>query len=533
VVLRGGIVHTLDAAVPEATAIAIDGDRIVYVGSDAGAAAFIGPETRIEELAGHTVLPGFVDAHTHLASSGTELRDVQLAEATTVQQVQAAVAAGAAASPKAKWVVGGGWDLSAFDGHIDRTQLDAVVADRPVSLDSADGHSIWVNSRALALAHVDASTADPPGGVIVRDEKGQPNGILRENAMTLVTDLLPDYGRAQADAGLADALAEANRFGITTVIDANVEPWALEAYRRREKAGTLTVRVRGAIEEDGPPDAKAMRQALRFRDRYHSDRLAVNAIKLYLDGVIETHTAEMIAPYTDGTNGPPLFTDEALRATMQAFDRQGFQLHAHAIGDGAVRQMLDGLQWLIAEDGPRDRRPLIAHLEVIDPADIPRFASLGAWADFQPLWAFPDSYVRELTWPDIGPERSQWLYPIGAVAAAGGTVVAGSDWSVSSMNPFEGMEVAVTRQDPDQPAEALAPQHAVTAAQILRAYTADAARAAFLEQEVGTLVAGKRADLVVADQDPLAVEPHRISETRVLQTWFDGKAVYTAPGQTL
>ena len=513
---------------PDATAIAIAGDRIVYVGDDAGAAAYQGDGTRVAKLRGETVVPGFIDAHTHLAWSGAENLDVQLADAETVDDLLAAITAGAAASPRARWVRGGGWDLSRFDGKIDRTTLDAIVPDRPVYMSDADSHSAWVNSRALDLAGIGPETPDPVGGIIDRDAAGAPTGLLRENAMALVGDLLPAYPREQEDHGLADALAEANADGITTIIDPNVDRSTLATYRRLDHAGGLSVRVRGAVEVDGP-DAASRRTAFRLRRRYHGDHLAVNAVKVYLDGVIETETAYMLAPYVDGTNGIAQFTDDSLRQTLLPFDRAGFQVHAHAIGDAAVRQLLDAVEWLATEDGPRDRRPLLAHIQVIEPEDIGRFASLGAYADFQPLWAYPDPYITDLTIPVLGPERSRWLYPIEAVRAAGGTIVAGSDWSVSSMSVLEAMEVAVTRQDPDVPGEVLTPEHRVTATQILRAYTADGARAVFLEDEIGTVSVGKRADLVVLGADPLAVEPHAISEIEVMATWFDGRQVYASP----
>jgi len=247
---------------------------------------------------------------------------------------------------------------------------------------------------------------------------------------------------------------------------------------------------------------------------------------VFLDGVIETQTALLIEPYVDGTVFDPLFTEEQLHTVLADADAAGLQVHAHVIGDGAVRQILDGFEWLESERGPADRRPLLAHLELIHPDDLPRFAALGAYADVQALWALPDEYITELTVPVIGPERAEWLYPIGALYDAGATVVAGSDWSVTSMNPFEAIEVAVTRKDWEDPeGEVLTPQHRVTAEQIFRAYTIDGARAVFLEDEIGSITVGKRADLVIVDRDPLAVDAGELADLVVEATYFEGAQV--------
>lgn len=527
-VLQNAVIYTMDASRPRADAVAIRGGRLVYVGSREGAQAFVGERTALEDLQGKVVLPGLHDAHNHLIWSATELEDVDLFEAATLDEMLEAIAARAAEAPEEPWIRGTGWDVSLFDGQLDRSQLDSIVPDRPVYMGSADGHSAWVNSEALAAAGVTAATADPEDGIIERDAAGEPTGILREAAIGLVAEAMPPYSAAQVDAGLEKALAEASAYGITSIIDPSVEAWMLDGYRRFEAEGRLSVRVHAAVEVDA---ADQLAEVEALRDGYRTPLVQVNAVKLYLDGVIESKTAYMLEPYSDdGSNGAPNFTDEALGEVAMAFDAAGFQLHVHTIGDGATRQMLDALGRVIEVNGARDRRPLLAHLEVIDPEDIPRFSALGAYADFQPLWAYPDSYITDLTEPVIGPERSEWLYPIGAVIEAGGTVAAGSDWSVSSMNPFEAMEVAVTRQDPEDPeGRALTPQHRVDLQDILEAYTVNGARAAFAEAELGSIAPGKRADLVVIDRDPFAIDPHELSEVKVLRTLLEGREVYPAP----
>lgn len=526
-ILRSGIIHTMDEAGTTVEAMAIRDQQIVYVGDNEGSTAFEGEGTEVIELAGKVVLPGFHDAHTHPIWSGADLLNVDLFETTTVEELQDAVKAWADDHPEAEWVLGGGWNMSDFDGLLNKVQLDEVVPDRPVLLYSSDGHTAFVSSLALELAGIDRNTEDPEDGRIEHDEAGEPTGILQESAMDLVSDLAPQYPDAQWDEGLVNALVEANAYGITTVVDAYVWEEALAGYARAEAAGTLTVRVHGAaLVEPGDPENTNRIEALRAK--YTSDRVRVDAAKFFVDGIIEAQTAYMLEPYTDGSNAEPAFSDEELQSAAIALDAAGIQLHAHAIGDGAVRQFLDALEAVAAANGERDRRALLAHIEVVDPDDVPRFAELDAYADFQPLWAYPDEYIQDLTWPVIGEERSESLYPIGALHDAGATIVAGSDWSVSSMNPFEAIEVAVTRQDPwEDEGEVLTPQHRIDVMTALRAYTSSGAKASFSEETSGSLEVGKKADFILVDQDPLSVDSYALSDIVVLETWLDGERVYS------
>lgn len=524
---RGGPVYTQTSA--PAAALAVRGDRVVYVGDEAGLELYLRRRTEVVDLSGKALFPGFIDAHNHLLWSGTELMDVDLFDATTLEALLAAIAERAEAAPDEPWVRGGGWDVALFNDSLNRQQLDAIVPDRPVYMASADAHSAWVNSRALELAGVDAETPDPVGGLIERDADGQPTGVLREGAAELVSDLLPEYSRARADEGLREAQSEASSYGLTAVIDPYTEDWMLAAYRRADRRGRLDLRVYAALGVPEGDPAAAIAEMNASRDRYSGGKLTINAGKLYIDGVIESRTAVMLRPYADGTNGEPLYSDAALLATMLALDAAGYQIHAHAIGDGGVRQTLDALDALAASAGPADRRPLLAHIEVIDPADIPRFSALGAYADFQMLWAYPDPYITDWTMPFIGEERSKWLYPIGSVHAAGGAIVAGSDWSVSTMNPWEAIEVAVTRQDPLAGGAPLNAEQSIPLEVAIAAYTRVGARALFAEDALGTLEVGKRADLVVVDRDPFTIRFAELSEVRVVGTWVDGEQVYGAP----
>ncbi len=529
-VVDGGRIHTLDAANNTVQALAVRGGVLVYVGDDPS--PWIGPETLHLELGGDTVVPAFHDSHTHLLWSGADLLMVDLYAANTVQELQDTVSVWADAHPDEAWVQGGGWDTATFYGRIDRTTLDAVVTDRPAYVYSSDAHIGLASSLALAAAGITAATPDPVDGTIERDAQGEPTGILLEGAMSLVDSIIPAYSDATVDQGLRDAQAEANGYGIVSVVDANVDAWMLEGYQRADSAGALTVRVFGAAQVDpGDPDPVGRLQDWALT--YGSPRVSVVGAKLYLDGIIESQTAYMLEPYEDGTNGVPVFSDDELVGLATRLDAAGFQLHAHAIGDGAVRQLFDTVAAVEMNNGRRDRRALAAHIEVVDPADIARFAEHGVFADFQPLWAWPDSYIEDLTIPVIGPERSEWLYPIGPVVEAGGTFVGGSDWSVTSQNPFLAIEAAVTRQSPfSNSGSVLTPGSVVSPLIALRAYTSEGAKSSFSEDYSGTLEVGKRADFLVLNGDPLLVEPAAISEIRVRQTWLEGERVYERSART-
>lgn len=527
--VRGGPIHTMDAAGATVEAMVVQGETIAYVGDEAGARAWLrARRARVAglELEGRALLPGLHDAHVHLLGGGIEQGKVALADATTLDELLAAVAAWAAAHPEAPCVCGGGWSMAAFEGRLHRTQLDAIVPDRPVVLRSIDDHSVFVNSLALARAGIDAHAQAPAGGVIERDANGEPSGVLHETAMLAVAELEPEPTPAEVDVGFALAQAHAHARGITSIVDAAASETLVAGYARARADDRLRLHVHAAV-PIVPGEPEAVAEVVALRDHYEAEYLHVDAIKLFVDGVVESQTAALLEPYADGTRVAPLWSREQLLARAREADDAGLQLHAHVIGDAATRLMLD----VIAElPGDRDRRPLLAHLELIDPADVARFTSLGVYADIQPLWAFADAYVTELTLPRIGRARSERLYPFGELQAAGATIIAGSDWTVSSMHPFEAIEVALTRRDPglDVAGEhaMLGSNQALERITVLRAYTSNAARASFAEAERGSLEVGKRADFVVLSQDPLAVDPFALSRVAVEQTWFGGTRVF-------
>jgi len=530
-VLRHGAIYTVWPSRPWVEAVAVRDGRMVFVGDEAGVDRFIGRATRVVDLAGRMVLPGFQDSHAHPLSGGLELGECNLYSARTAAEIEGVIRAYAAQHPELPWIRGNGWQLPVFVGANPRRELlDALVPDRPAFFYAADGHSAWVNSKALELAGITRETPDPKNGRIERDMRTRaPTGTLRESAIDLVAKHLPEYS-TQARIGAARrALAEANRFGITSITDADAGPGYLEAYRALDDRGELTARVTAALHVENNPVASETNRLVELRRRYTGTRLVANTVKFYADGVIEARTAALLAPYLGHGNetGPLNYTPEDLAARVSAADREGFQIHVHAIGDRAIRVTLDALAQARHENGPRDARPVIAHIELFDPADIPRFRSQGVIASFQPFWAEPDEYIRDLTLPVLGPARSRWIYPIASLLNSGAVVVGGSDWTVSSLNPLDAIQVAITRRSiDDPPGPAWIPEERADLPRMLAAYTINAAYAVKMERETGSLEPGKLADMIVLDRNLFEVPTTDLHKVKVLQTLLEGREVW-------
>jgi len=530
-VLRDGAVRTMDTARPTAEAVAIREGRLVYVGSGAGLEPFLGPDTEIVELNGRLVLPGFVDTHVHPVSGGIEAGECDLNGSTSRREVLDRVARCATAKPEAPWVRGGGFDLPLFDrGAPRRELLDSLVPDRPAYLTSADAHSAWVNSRALEIAGVTDETPDPPpDGVIVRTADGRPQGTLRESAMALVARHLPEHTASEVRAGLRHGLALAASYGITTVHEANATEAFAAAYHHLDATETLPSRAVIALDVDEGRGPEQVAELVAIRDRYRSARARPVAAKIFLDGVIESGTAALLEDYDDrpGWRGELNLSPTALDTLVAALDDAGFKVHVHAIGDRAIRTALDAFGRQRERDGGQGPRHVLAHIQLFDPSDIPRFAEYGVVASFQPLWFYADTYITELTEPRLGPDRARWLYPGRTLEETGAVVAAGSDWSVSSMNPLLAIETAVTRRAPDaESGPAWIPQERVDLDTAIRWYTIRGAVASDLDQETGSITAGKSADLVVLDRDIFSDAPERISDAVVDLTIFEGRVVY-------
>lgn len=421
-ILKNGAVYTLNNAQPWAEAAAISGGKVLFVGSNSGVKKYRGKGTEILDLAGKMVLPGFQDSHIHLISGGMELEQCNLNDLQTKDEILTRIRAYAAENSEKDWIVGGGWALPVFPGaNPSKEELDAAVADRPVFLSAADGHSAWVNSRALELAGITAKTRDPKSGRIERKAgTGEPSGTLRETASDLVSRLIPEPTTEEYLSGLRGGLALANRFGITSIIEASADDKLLETYADLDRSGGLTLRVLANIYVDPEKGVSQIGDLVLKRERYQGHYLKATAAKIFIDGVIESHTAALLEPYLDrpGDRGEPILEPEEFNTLAAALDKAGFQIHVHAIGDRAIRMSLDAMENAGKVNGRRDARNHICHLELIDPADIPRFQALGVVANFQALGLRrylhhsahradpqPRALVKALSDRECGPER--------------------------------------------------------------------------------------------------------------------------------
>lgn len=530
-VFRGGAVYTVDATRRWAEAVALKSGRIVFVGTDAGVAAWIGPDTRVIDMKGKMLLPGFHDSHVHLVGGGLEMGECNINGLTTVEQIQAALRTYAEQHPEKAWIRGGGWPLTLFDGNPPKEILDKIVPDRPVILDAFDGHSSWINSKALQIAGITKDTPDPPRGRIERDpQTGEPTGTLRESAGRLVIAKIPLYTPEEYVLGLRRGLEMASRFGITSVQEASVRDTHLQAFATLDRSNELTVRAVGAMRIDPEKIAIQVPQFVEWRTKFLSPRFRPTAVKIFQDGVIESRTAALLEPYLGGEERGWLNLEpEVLKPLAADLDRLGFQIHIHAIGDRAIQSAFDALEFARDRNGRRDSRHHIAHIQLFDPADINRFRRLDVVANFQPLWASADDYIVKMTEPFLGPQRSRWLYPIRSVANTGAMIVGGSDWSVTSMNPLDAIQVAVTRRGiKDGPGPAWIPDEIVDLPLMLAAYTINGAYVNFQENETGSIEVGKAGDLIVLDRNLFEIPRHEIHLAKVLMTLLDGKEVFRA-----
>ena len=529
-VLRNAFVYTVDSVHPRAQAVAVRDGRIVYVGSDSGVAAVVGARTEVLDLAGRMVLPGFNDTHVHPVSGGIELGECNLTPAESLEEVTRIVRECAASGAPGEWVRGGGFPLPVFrNGSPTRALLDSLVPNGPAFFTSSDAHSAWVNSRALELAGVTRATADPVNGRIERDASGAPAGTLRETAIDLVSARLPAYTDDDYLAGLARGLSMAARFGITSLQEASADEPVVRAYARADSLGRLTVRALVNLHVDPSRGAEQVVQLAALRTRYARGLVRPIGAKIFMDGVIEGQTAALLAPYVDrpGYLGELNVSPGRMDSLVQSLDSAGFSVHVHAIGDRAIRTALDAFEAQRARDGGAGPRHVIVHLQLFDPADIPRFAALGVVASFQPLWAYYDSYMRDLTEPRLGPARSTHQYPIASLVRSGAVVAAGSDWSVSSMNPLEAIQVAVThRALDDSTGPPWLPAERIDLATALHLYTLGGAVASGEDALTGSITVGKAADLVVLSDDLFSRSVHQIARSRVLLTMLAGRTVY-------
>ncbi len=501
----------------------------------------IGPATEVVDLRGRALLPGFQDAHVHPAFAGITMIGCNLMGAASLAEALDRIASYARQHPDREWIAGSGWRMEWFAGGTpDRQTLDAVTGGRPAYLSNRDGHGAWANTRALELAGVDARTPDPADGRIEREPDGGPQGTLHEGAANLVAALLPELTVEERLTGLLLAQQHLHARGITAWQDAIVgnylgSPDPLPVYLAAAASGQLTARVEGALWWDRTRGGEQLPDILGRRERGIAPRFRANTVKIMQDGVAENFTAGMLEPYHDPTgchdhgSGLSYVDPVALREYVAQLDALGFQVHLHAIGDRAVREALDAIAAARAANGFNDNRHHIAHLQVVHPDDVPRFAALDVTANMQGLWAAHEPQMDELTIPFIGPERTARQYVFGDLVRSGARLAAGSDWAVSSANPLRAIHVAVNRSlqgATGAEAEPFLPEQSLDLADALAAYTIGSAYVNHLDDETGTIERGKLADLVVLDRDPFAAPPSEIGSTGVLATYVQGEPVY-------
>ena len=531
VLFTGGPIVMFDGSLP--TSMAIDGDRIAAIGDEA--ASWAATFDEVVHLDGRCLVPAFRDGHAHPLHAGINRNELDLTGVPTFDEVIERVRRWADAHPEDPWIVGHCYAPPILPHGIGRAEwLDAACSDRPVVLFPTDYHALWANSAALQRGGVLRSTPEPPLGTIVRDGDGQPVGMLLEHgAMDLVQRHMPAVTRASRERGLVEAMRLLSAEGIVWAQDAVVDHDELDVYCDGARRRLLTCRINAAFkadplswtqQRDGFNDARRTLEA----DAAASAWVGARTVKFFADGVIEAGTGFLLEPYEDAphTCGLPNWSAEGLKEAVRTFDADGFQIHIHAIGDAGVRIALDAIEHAARLNGPRDRRPVIAHTQLVHPEDRARFGALGVIANFEPLWACLDASQTELTFPRLGPERSALQYPIASLARLGATVSFGSDWPVSSHRPLDGLAVAVTRRnDRGEPVDGWLPDERLPMLQAIHAYSAGSAFQAF-DDDAGSLAVGARADVAVLDSDITAIAGHQVPGAMVDETWLHGTRVF-------
>jgi predicted amidohydrolase YtcJ len=520
-----GRLWTGNQSQPWVAALASRGEHIVAVGSNDEVNKLIDSKTRVIDLQGKLALPGFIDSHTHFIEAGFHLLSVDLRDAATTEEFARRIGNHVAKLPAGPWITGGDWDHERWpDGELPTKELiDCFTPEHPVFVSRLDGHMGLANSVALQFAGISNDTKDPPGGTIVRDPNtGEPTGILKDDAQGLVYRAIPEPSDAERDAALEASLAEAARFGVTSIQD--ITPWQdYDAYKRFRDARRLTVRAYART-----PMSQWKRQADAVaREGAGDDRLRLGGLKAFMDGSLGSTTALFFEPFDDAPDTSGLMVDDnipegKLKQNIKDADRAGLQCSVHAIGDKANNIALDYFEEVAKENGPRDRRFRIEHAQHLIPADVSRFGKLGVIASMQPYHAIDDGRWAERR---LGPIRVKSSYVFRSLLDTGAMLAFGSDWYVAPISPILGIHAAVTRQTIDG-SESWIPQEKITVEEAVRAYTVSAAYAEFGDKNKGSLEVGKLADVVVLSQDIFRIDPNEIQDTKVIHTIVGGEVVY-------
>lgn len=537
IVVNANIV-TMDPLTPRAEALAVVDGRVVRLGTTAEMKALANAETTVVDAGGRLVLPGFQDTHIHLQDSGHDYAlNAALDDARTVEQLQA-IMNNFATQTKGAWVNGVGWYTGIFTEHnLNRHVLDAAVPDRPCFILASDGHNACINTKACEAIGLVKGIADPHNGHFVVDAEGVPTGMLHEDAVKWVHDRMPEVTDADYAEGVRYGQALCNRNGITGVLDALVEERHARVYKGLAERGELTVRICATAKVFPHEEtATALARVNELRANNTLEMFRIHSAKFFLDGVLENRTGVMLDNYSDemAGNAPLMFGYEQVKELFTAFDAERYQIHVHVIGDGAVRAALDGLEAAKERNGLWPSLHQLAHIQCINPADIPRFRELGAVANVQPLWARHEPSVTDVALPMVGEERGKWMYAFRSLIDAGADWTLSSDWGVSTLNPFQIMETALTRQPPRKQGDhpVFLPEQRLTREECIKGYTVNAARTAWREASTGSLSVGKYADLIVLDRDITTCDVYDIGDTEVLLTLLGGKEVHRAEAFT-
>lgn len=527
IVFINGMIRTMDEARPVAEALAVNQNHLIMVGTNDEVKPLIGPGTRVIDLQGKLVLPGFIDAHTHFLNGGFALRAVKLRDCRSREEFVERIKKKAGELPPGTWILNGDWDHEQFTPvELPRKEwIDAVTPEHPVCVNRFDGHMVLLNSLALKIAGIDKNTVAPPGGEIVRDPlTGEPTGILKDAACDLVYACIPEPSFREKLEAVRQALREAASHGVTSIHDMS-DPSSFEVYQELLKRGELTSRLYVYFQITDIENVVK----LKLKSGFGHPFLRWAGLKGFVDGSLGSGTAYFFEPYSDAPNSHGLlashmFPEGVMEKRLRLAEDNGLQVAIHAIGDRANSLILDIMERIIREKGWRDRRWRIEHAQHLRREDIRRMAELGLIASMQPYHAIDDGCWAE---KKIGKERARTSYAFRSLLEAGAVVVFGSDWTVAPLDPLAGIYAAVTRRTLDgKNPEGWIPEEKITVEQAVKAYTVNAARAEFSEKEKGALAPGKLADLVVIDRDIFKLEPEEILKTRVLLTMVDGQIIY-------
>ena len=534
IVIRGRV-FTENPKQPWAQAVAIRGAKIVAVGEDAAIERRRGMGTKVINAGGKLVLPGFVDCHIHFLEGSLSIGRANLEGAKDVAEMQKRLREYATEHPGDGWILGQGWDYAMFGAEAlpHKKYLDELFPDRPALLVGYDGHTSWTNSKALALAGITKETPNPPNGIIVRDpQTGEAIGALKEAAQHLVSKLVPEPTREEKLLALRAGMKWANEHGLTRVHSAGGDFEILDLFDEMRRRGDLTLRMYIAYFLNPPELRQKDIDAIEAgRKKFRDEWIDAGAVKFMADGVVESHTAAMLEPYSDDPSlkGKPFWEPANYNAAVAELDKRGLQLFTHAIGDYSVRMALDGYENAEQRNHKQDRRPRIEHIETISVADIPRFGKLGVIASMQPLHSYPNADTLEVWARNAGPDRASRAWAWKSISDAGGRFAFGSDWPVVTLSPWEGIQTAVTRQTAEgTPAGGFVPEQRLTVEQAVNGYTLGAAFAGRREKTEGSLEEGKLADLIIVSQNIFDINPRKIGATKVTATIVGGKLVYQA-----